>query len=48
MSQATPGASGDPGGPVELLEEVVGRQLHLLVPPLGGAVDAGDEKASLR
>ena len=39
--------SGDAGGLVQLLEQVVGGELDRLVPPLRGAVDAGDQPGAV-
>lgn len=40
-------ALGNPSGAVKILQEAVGRQLDLLVAPLGGAVDARDERRAV-
>src|SRR5213592_4925381 len=42
----SPGGLGSRG--VECLQEFVGLSLNLLVPPLGGAVQAGDQAASVK
>ncbi len=39
--------SADAGGAIQVLQELVGGQLDRLVPPLGGAVVAGDDAAAV-
>ena len=41
------GGSADPRHPVQPLQEVVGGELDLLVPPLGRAIDARDQSRTV-